>query len=61
MTGFALDILNVLLVGVNIAITHGFFARMAVHAVERVFAFCKLRDGLVIVVDTLGWVVSRAR
>ena len=50
VTGLALDVLNILLAGVNVAVTHGFGAGVAIHAVQRVFALGELRDGLIVVV-----------
>ncbi len=36
-----------------ITISHGFISSMAIHAVECVFAFCKLGDGLVIILQSV--------
>ena len=57
MAGLALDILNFLLVAVNIAITHGLNAGMAVHAIEGVFAASEIGDGLIIVVKPVGGLI----
>jgi hypothetical protein len=45
-----------------IAIAHRFRARVAIHAVEGVFALGELRDGLVVIVNALrGWSVRSTK
>ncbi len=58
MTGLALDVLDLFFVGVNIAVAHGFGACMAINAIQRVFAFCELGDGLVVSMQTIGWIIG---
>ena len=58
MTSLTLNILNLFFVGMNIAIPHDFGARMAINAIQRVFAFGKLCDGLVIVVQAVSGLVG---
>ena len=58
MAGFALDILDFFHVGMNVAISHGFCAGMAVNAVQRVFAFCKLRNRLIIIIQAVNGLVG---
>ena len=58
MTGLALDVLDLCFIRMNIAVTHGFGACMAINAVQRIFAFCELCDGLVIIMQTIGWLVT---
>jgi len=53
VTRFALHILDGGLVGVNVAVAHGFAARVAVHAVEGVFTLGKLGNWLVVIVETV--------
>ena len=58
MAGLALDVLDLCFIRVNIAVTHGFGACMAINAVQCVFAFCELCDWLVIIMQTIGRLVS---
>lgn len=58
MTGFTLHVLNVFLIGVDVAVAHDFAASMAVHAVEGVFALSELRDWLVVIVDAQGGMIT---
>src|SRR6266498_3063149 len=57
MACFALHILDVFLVGVNIAVAHRLITRMAIHTVEGVFALCKLCDWLIVVLQSTGRMV----
>ena len=58
MAGLALNILDIFLICVNITISHGFISSMAIHAVEGVFAFCKLCDGLVIILQSVSRMIG---
>ena len=49
VTRLALNVLDICLVGMNIAVTHGFRARVAINTIQRVLAFGELGDGLIII------------
>ena len=53
MTGFALDILDLFLAGMDVPIAHGFGASMAVNTIQRIFAFGKLRNWLIIIMQAV--------
>ena len=54
MTSLALDILDLLFIAVQVPIPHRLGAGMAVNTIEGVFAFRKLGDGLVIIMQAIG-------
>ncbi len=57
MAGFAAGILNVELAAVQVSIPHRLGAGVAVDAVQGIFTFRELGDGLVIVVETVHRIV----
>ena len=54
MAGFALDVLDLLFIAIQTSIPHYLGAGMAVDAVECIFAFCELGNGLVVIVQAVG-------
>ena len=58
VAGLALDVLDLCFIRMNIAVTHGFGACMTINAVQSVFAFCKLGNRLIVVMQTIGWLVG---
>ena len=58
MAGLALDVLDLCFIRVNIPVAHGFGPRMAINAVQCVFAFCKLSDGLIVIMQTIDRLVG---
>ena len=57
MAGLALDVLDLCFIRVNIPVAHGFGPRMAINAVQCIFAFCELCDWLVIIMQAIGWLI----
>lgn len=57
MTRLALDILNVPLARMDIAIAHHLIARVTVNAIERVLALRELSDRLVVIMEAIHWAV----
>jgi len=47
VTGFALYVLDILLVGVDVSIAHDLLARVTIHTVESILTFGELTDVLV--------------
>ena len=58
MAGLTLHILNILLIGMKIAIPHDFRAGVAVHAIKRVFALSKLCNRLIVIINAFCRSVS---
>ncbi len=58
VTGLALDVLDLQFITVQIAIPHRFDAGVTVDAIEGIFALRKLSDGLVIILQPVGGMVS---
>ena len=54
VTRLALNVLDIGFVGMNIAVAHGFGARVAINTIQRVFAFGKLSDGLIIILQAIS-------
>ncbi len=58
VAGLASDVLDVFLVRMNISITHCFGAGVAVDAVQGVFAFRELGNGLIVIMQAISRLVS---
>jgi len=57
MAGRAANVLGFFLIIVKCTVPHGFRGGVAVHTIQLPLAACELGDGLVIVIQTIGWVV----
>ena len=47
-------LLNLFFIRVNIPVAHSLGAGMAVNAIQRIFAFCELSDGLIVIMQAIG-------
>jgi hypothetical protein len=53
MASLALNVLDIGLVGMNIAVAHGFGAGVTINTIQRVLAFGELGDGLIIILQAI--------